>query len=133
NFKKIAISSVSSNVDTQSVSFNEMTLESVSGDVQFAQGKGENISVTTVSGKILLNDLDVTKGAFKSVSGDANLKVLAEKPNFSFSTVSGDLKLSLPSSASVNVKFESMTGELQNEFGRGTDGAGQLDISSLSG
>ena len=108
-------------------------MESVSGDAQFVNGKGQKISVSTVSGDIDAKDIDVRSGAFKSVSGDATIKALVEKPDFSFESVSGALTRSLPSTARIDVNFESMTGTLDNEFGKGKENPGQLSISSLSG
>ena len=133
SFNKINIQSVASDVDARGVNFKEASLESVSGDAALTDGTGDKLSVSTVSGDIAADNISIKGGAFKSVSGDATIKSLIEKPNFSFESVSGDLKLSLPATADIDVNFESMTGELQNEFGAAKQGAGKLSVSSLSG
>ena len=69
--------------------------------------------------------LKLKKEVLARFRGDTKVKTLVEKPMFDFESISGDIELSLPATANVDVSFDSMTGDLNNEFGAGKIGAGE--------
>jgi len=93
-------STVSGNIEGQSMKAVSSKIHSVSGDISIAEILSENINGDTVSGNISLgiggSDLSSGEWFFKSVSGNIKVSLLEKaKPNFSIeaSTISGTVKI----------------------------------------
>ena len=134
-FEKMKMGVVSSDVFGSQLSFKAFAMSSVSGDLQLKASQGDSIKLEAVSGDGILNITGLKKAEFSSVSGDIQLKALQTNPELKFSSVSGDLTLSLPKDSAIDVEFESMTGDLKNDFGISKKGTSSksLKFSSLSG
>jgi hypothetical protein len=127
----------------------ELEIESVSGDVRLAGGKGPSIEMETVSGDVTLLD-----GRAKGVSGHTvSGNVVFEGPvldsgSYDFSTTSGDIRLTLPERPNATLSAATFSGEFSSDVPTTQDtgrrrrhrfnatwgtGTARLDIESLSG
>lgn len=132
-FATVKVEAVSSNLIASNIRFENFKSESVSGDVKMVQCSGDTVKVESVSGN---SDIDVAQlktGEFESVSGSTLLKSRSEVSQVTFESVSGDLKLEMPKETNLDVHFESLSGELSNEFGLSKKPLSSLKFSSLSG
>ena len=132
-FENIQIENVISDVFATEVSFKNFAVATVSGDVRLKDSKGQNIKIESVSGSNHVEVSDVKSAEFSSVSGDTVLVSKTTNPTLKYSSVSGDLNLKIPQDSDVDVNFESMTGDLINDFGRSKKSNKTLKFSSLSG
>ncbi len=85
-------------VKLTNISNGHVEITSVSGDVTLNSVSGSFLSVNTTKGKIIF-DGDVTPGA-----------------SYTLSTHSGDIDMTLPASASVDITARSVSGKVQNDF-----------------
>jgi DUF4097 and DUF4098 domain-containing protein YvlB len=115
-----------SGVEAEAVSAN-LTVESVDGDVSIecvngnvrVQGDLDDVNVSVVSGNIHVeSDTAMKGGSFETVSGDIDFKGdLDPGGKFAFESLSGNVKLYLPSSTSADFQIETFSGDIDNEFG----------------
>ena len=113
---QIEAETVSADIEIEGIE-GAVEIESVSGDVEINSPVRE-AEVATVSGTVrVTSSSPLEGGSFETVSG----KVVYEAPiydgRFSFSAVSGDLILRLPSDSSVEFEMETFSGDIENDFG----------------
>ena len=120
----------------------------VSGDVE-ARDLSSEVTATTVSGDIYISTTEVGWGT--TVSGEIDIEMgSSDWDDLHFSTVSGDITLTLPPGLDTEVEFESLTGDFDADLDvrvesrrdrwigsrfRGTigDGGRQLSFNTVSG
>ncbi len=143
-----AISSVSGDVDIAGVS-GELTAKSVSGEVTVKDVTG-SVHASSVSGNVHVGKVGGTANA-KSTSGNVEVEIvsLEGSGNLDFGSVSGNVRVKLPSNLDAEVSLSTMTGDLKTDFpltiekskwgagqkanGRVGSGARNLKMSSVSG
>lgn len=136
------IETVSSLVYTKGILYESFDVDSISGSIT-ASGTFRNADLNSVSG-----DITVT-GTLKSadcetISGTIDLKT--EKPlsdESSFTSVSGDITLTLPEDSSFYMEWQTLSGSVGNEFvggkcdKKGTldmlDGKPEIELETISG
>jgi DUF4097 and DUF4098 domain-containing protein YvlB len=92
-------------------------IKTISGDVQLTGGGGE-VDVTTVSGAAMLDLGDVTRGRFKSVSGDVTASLaLAADGQIESESVSGDIGIKFAAAPAAEIDVQSFSGDIKNCFG----------------
>jgi DUF4097 and DUF4098 domain-containing protein YvlB len=122
--------------------------KTVSGDLE-ARGIDGEVAFNSVSGGLTLAGGVVSKLAAKTVSGQVTADIdLRDGTGLKVSTVSGDVAVRVPASASARVDLKSASGRVRNGFdgtspapGRGpsvlsaTIGSGSADLtlSSMTG
>jgi DUF4097 and DUF4098 domain-containing protein YvlB len=122
---------------------------SMSGDVEIANVTGE-IHATSMSGDVRVRDVAGTVEA-TAMSGDVHARItrLVGNGELKFTTMSGDVEVSLPSDLDANVSIATLSGSISNDFGlsvsekkygpgqtaRGQlgDGSRTVTLKSLSG
>ncbi len=93
--------------------------ETVSGDLDLHGKLNGDISVDTVSGKILLRADNPSEVEVSAVSGDAELHTgLARRGQLKAESTSGDLKLLLPATSSARLELSSFSGQIQSDTGK---------------
>lgn len=132
-FQKIHLETVTSDIFAKGLHFEDFQMATVSGDLRLQDSFGKNLKVESVSGNSHLQVANLKSVDMGSVSGDVTLETTTESPRLKFASVSGNLKLKIPKDSKVNVSFESMTGELINDFANSRSGGQSLKFSSLSG
>jgi Putative adhesin len=120
------VSGISANIWAKSVS-GDITLDgvagnvdakTVSGDVE-ARGIDGEVAFNSVSGGLTLAGGTVRNLAAKTISGQVTADIeLRDGGGIKVSTVSGDVAVRLPASASARVDLRSVSGRLRSTFAR---------------
>jgi Putative adhesin len=92
-------------------------VRTINGEVHLAGGGGE-VELTTVSGNAKIELGTLTRGRFKSISGNvsANLS-LAPDAELEGESVSGNIHLNFPSAPAADFDVQSFSGSIENCFG----------------
>lgn len=148
SYRYNSFSSVSGNVEVTGVS-GELNAKSVSGEVTVNNVNG-SVNATSVSGDVHVGKVEGTASA-KSTSGNVEVEVLSLEGagSMDFVSVSGDVRVKLPSNLDADVKLSTMSGALKTDFpltieeskwgtgrkanGRLGSGSRTLKLSSVSG
>lgn len=159
---ELQVSTTSGDVSLGQVT-GDMTLSTTSGEFRLEKGQGE-LDAGSVSGDIRVDSLDggfslnTTSGTLSiaegrgygrasSVSGDIRIFLAGLRGNLTISTTSGSMDISLPKEASLELTFDSTSGECNTFFdeslsfnkrgnkaeGRYNGGDNIIDVSSTSG
>jgi hypothetical protein len=124
-------------------------VQTVSGGVQLSGGSGE-AELGTVSGTVKADLGTLTRGRFKSISGDVTANFsMAPDADIEAESVSGTIKFAFASIPAANVDVQSFSGRIDNCFGpkpwepqygpgtklsfRSGDGRGSVRIATKSG
>jgi len=123
---------------------------SVSGDVSIDGAHGD-VSASTVSGDVTLEHLHATSVHVSTVSGEIDVRVeeLTGRGDFSFHSVSGDVRLEVPKNFGAELSLNTVSGDIDTDFpitlggssrlgrhrvdARIGDGGRRLDVSTVSG
>lgn len=132
----------------RSVSYDD-NFTSVSGDVHVTGVTGR-LHASAVSGDVHVKNVTGSVNA-SAVSGDVNIEIdrLEGSDDMKFSTVSGDVSVSLPSNLDADVDMSSFSGSIKTDFpvevrserfgsrnwarGKLGDGSRRLRVSTVSG
>ena len=113
----VRATTVSGDVRLTAHSAKAVEVKTISGDIQLMGGGGE-VDITTVSGSAMIELADVTRGRFKSVSGDMTAELsLAPDGQLEGESVSGDLSLKFAAAPAGEFDVESFSGDIKNCFG----------------
>ena len=92
-------------------------VKTISGDIQLTGGGGE-VDITTVSGGVSTDLADVSRGRFKSVSGDVSAALaLTPDGQIDSQSVSGDIGINFAAAPAAEFDVQSFSGEIKNCFG----------------
>jgi Putative adhesin len=92
-------------------------VKTINGDVQLTGGSGE-VEVTTVSGDAKIDLGTLTRGRFKSISGNMSTKLsLAPDAELEGESVSGNIRFQFPSAPAADFDIQSISGDIDNCFG----------------
>ena len=113
----VEVEAVSANLTVESVG-GDVSIECVNGNVRI-NGDLDDVSVSVVSGNINVeSNTGLKGGSFETVSGDIDYRGdLDPGGKFSFESLSGNVKLYLPSSVSADFNVETFSGDIVNELG----------------
>jgi hypothetical protein len=103
-----------------------VTIEAASGDL-FTSGLTGSQSVSSVSGSVVLSDVQGQQTAAESTSGDVEVRLLNPPGRLDASSVSGDVTVLVPDSGPYRVVGSTVTGDA--EIGVRTDPAAAATIS----
>jgi DUF4097 and DUF4098 domain-containing protein YvlB len=122
-----------------------LTIDSVSGDIS-GEGLSGPSHLKSVSGDIILRNSNLISANVNTVSGDVSLQTGLGKGPYKFNSVSGDIRLLVPSTCSCKVEMHSVSGDFstnlpvnQSNHTRGNHsarvGTGGVDVllNSVSG
>jgi DUF4097 and DUF4098 domain-containing protein YvlB len=113
----VRASTVSGDVRLTAHAAKAVEVKTISGDIQLMGGGGE-VDVTTVSGSAIIELADVTRGRFKSVSGDMTADLaLAPDGQIESESVSGDISLKFAAVPAAEFDVQSFSGDINNCFG----------------
>ena len=101
-------------IPQQDVRLNLTTVND--GDIVVSNAKGE-MEINNVNGSIQLENVTGSVVA-STISGDVKVNFVSVNPNaaMAFSTLSGDIDLTLPAMINVNLKLKSDMGEMYSDF-----------------
>jgi hypothetical protein len=113
----VRATTVSGDVQLTAHAAKAIEVKTISGDIQLTGGGGE-ADITTVSGSAMIELADVTRGRFKSVSGDMTAELaLAPDGQLEGESVSGDLTLKFAAAPAAAFDVQSFSGDIRNCFG----------------
>jgi DUF4097 and DUF4098 domain-containing protein YvlB len=133
----------------RSIAYKYDHISSVSGDVSVSDITGK-VHASAVSGDVHVSGVTGSVNA-ASVSGDVDVNIsgLEGVDDMKFSAVSGDVKVTLPSTLDADVEISTLSGEIDTNFpleikkeqfapgrrasGKLGDGTRRLKMSSVSG
>lgn len=124
----VEIDSVSAEVDVTGVAGNELSIDSVSGDIIVAAAPRE-AEIDSVSGdlRLTLNSSDVD---VESVSGDVDLRGRLDG-EIGVETVSGDLEVAVVESSVRSLSGASVSGDMR--ISTALASGGEISLESVSG
>ena len=120
------VSGISANISAKSVS-GDITLDGVTGSVDAktvsgnveARGLDGELAFNSVSGDLTLAGGAVRKLAARTLSGQVTADIdVPERGGLRVSTVSGDVAVRVPASASARVDLKSTSGRVRSNFER---------------
>ena len=106
----LSVKSVSGPVSANNLE-GELLLESVSGKIEGAKLRGDLI-LKTVSGDAKLQDSELSSVQGKTVSGDFSMATGLSEGPYAFKSVSGNIKLRVPSETGGTIRMSSISGTL---------------------
>jgi DUF4097 and DUF4098 domain-containing protein YvlB len=145
----LRVTTVSGTVRLSAPAAQRIEIKTFSGNVQLTGGSGE-AEVSTVSGRVQADLGSLTRGRFKSISGDvtANFST-ARDAEIEAESVSGKIRFGFASVPAADFDVESFSGTIDNCFGpkpteaqygpgsklifKGGDGHGTIRIVTQSG
>jgi DUF4097 and DUF4098 domain-containing protein YvlB len=145
----LRINTVTGTVHLSAPSAKRIEVKTISGNVQLTGAPGE-AEVTTVSGKVQADLGSLSRGRFKSISGDvaANFS-MAQGAEIEGESVSGTMRFGFASTPGADFDVQSFSGTIDNcfgpkptqaEYGPGSklifkngDGHGNVRIATKSG
>jgi hypothetical protein len=117
----VDVSSVSGDVVFGGAANTSMTrahLQTVSGNIN-AKGLSGRVKIETVSGDMVVDAGQIQDLEAGTVSGDANLTLTpAPHASIKLESMSGDLRLHLPSSLSAHIEATTFSGGIDSDFGK---------------
>jgi predicted membrane protein len=117
----VDVNSVSGDVAFDAATNTSMTrahLQTVSGNIR-AKGLSGRVKVETVSGDMVVDAGQIQDLEAGTVSGDANLTLTpAPHASIKLESMSGDLRLHLPSSLSAHIEATTFSGGIDSDFGK---------------
>ena len=119
---RLDASGVSSDVTVRGATAG-VSANSVSGDVSLSDVTGD-IRVNSVSGDVKVSGASTGSVRANSVSGDIEIGVdqLTGSGDLEFSTVSGDVVITLPANLDADIRMGTLSGELTSDFPMTTQG-----------
>ena len=146
------IRSSSGNIDINNINSENINIRSISGEIICDYIKiNEEFYSETSSGDIKVRNLENSGSNFKSISGEVTLINLEEinsiatssgniiiedylvKNELNIKSVSGEVELDLIEDSSIDLKFESVSGDLDNNFGDVYGGNNKIFVKTTSG
>lgn len=149
--KKLNISSSVSNLRISSISLNSLTVKSISGNQELINVNAKNLSLNSTAGNINLNNVitessdltNVSGNIFgtnfsgnthcKTLSGDIEMHFDKFNNDYSFSTISSTVTLSIPSNNNFSLDSNTTDGLIFNEFKENKSSKNKIHFDSISG
>jgi DUF4097 and DUF4098 domain-containing protein YvlB len=97
------------------VGTEDLTIRTASGDITLEEYQGANLTVNTATGTVEVENVQADT-SIQTVTGPIELKMNTLKQDVDLQTNSGDLKVSLPDTASFSMTIESPTNKPDIEF-----------------
>jgi DUF4097 and DUF4098 domain-containing protein YvlB len=108
---------VSGDVQLTARAAKAIEVKTISGDIRLTGGGGE-VDITSVSGSARIELSDVTRGRFKSVSGDLTAALtLMSEGQIDSESVSGNVSLKFAGTPNAEFDVQSFSGDIRNCFG----------------
>jgi len=113
----LRVNTVSGDVRLQAPGSRDAEVQTISGNVSL-YGAGGEVEVSTVSGDAELSLGTLSRGRFKTVSGDFGIgSTLAAGGRIEVESVSGDVIVTFPAAPDAAIDLQSFSGAISNCFG----------------
>lgn len=130
--KEINAASVSGDINIENFNGTKIQLKTTSGNLGANSLKAMEIQADSISGNI---NFEKVEGNLKisTVSGDVSAEVTLLEDDILIKTISGEAKLTLPSSSSFVFDLESISGDIKNNFDSKIKSASERSMQGSSG
>jgi lia operon protein LiaG len=132
NFNDVKLNSVSGDIRNKETSSRSYSASTVSGDLSLSDIFSENTSLSSVSGDIDYNG-SLESLTASSVSGDCNFSLDSLTGRIKLNSTSGDIELRLPESISASIDFSTVSGDLSSDIPILTTGSKKNHLSGTIG
>jgi DUF4097 and DUF4098 domain-containing protein YvlB len=113
----VCATTVSGEVQLTARAAKAIEVKTISGDIHLTGGGGQ-VDITSVSGSAGIELSDVTRGRFKSVSGDLTAALtLMPEGQIDSESVSGNVNLKFAGTPNAEFDVQSFSGDIKNCFG----------------
>ena len=147
----LRVNTVTGTVRLSAPSAKRIEIKTISGNVQLTGGQGDaEAEVSTVSGKVQADLGSLTRGRFKSISGDITANYsMAPDAEIEGESVSGTIRFGFAATPGADFDVQSFSGNIDNCFGpkptepqygpgsklifKSGDGHGNVRIATKSG
>jgi len=127
NQAAIEAKTTSGDMDVKSLNVNELTMETVSGDISLKESAGNSLLKTTSGSINIEGDLKADSKIF-TISGDIKAKMLVEE-TLEITTTSGDIEIKLQPDSKGSLILSSTSGDI---YFTG-ESFNKININSVSG
>ncbi len=105
------------NIDVHDVGNGHVHLRTLKGTVTVANVTDGHIEISSVSGPVILKDVSGPNVEVNTTNGTISYAgMFSNNGDYEFTTHSGDITVTLPANASVDVAARSVTGRVENDF-----------------
>ncbi|MDD4213010.1 MAG: DUF4097 family beta strand repeat-containing protein [Bacilli bacterium] len=112
----LLIDSVSGKIEVNDVVAENCLIDQVSGTITFTNVTLNDLAIDTVSGKIKSTASAFTRISLQAVSSQVELENTTTPTSCTIETVSGSIKLTLPTDASFRFEYDKVSGSVNSEF-----------------
>lgn len=120
---------------------DEMNINGISSDITLTSIKGNSLKVNAVSGNLEITDTNFKDMELDGISGEIKAEFLMLPEILDISSVSGNIKLSLPENPGFNVEYKTVSGSFNSDFTLENkeknhiykNGSADIEISTVSG
>ncbi|MHA1194439.1 MAG: DUF4097 family beta strand repeat-containing protein [Promethearchaeota archaeon] len=113
--ENVSIDTVSADVDISNLDIKNIQCKTVSGELRIESLGSDHLTLKTTSGNInildILGDLKID-----SVSGNVNVEYEVFAQDINIKTISGKVKIGLPENAEFYLKTNTVSGEVDTDF-----------------
>ncbi len=113
--------------------YGNFNINLISGDIKVSDVVLDKFGVNIVSGDLNIQNSEFFRGDFETVSGDIEIQDFEVKGDTRISSVSGDIGLDFVDKCSIDLRFESVSGDLKNNFGKIVNGDYLVSVETISG
>ncbi len=131
-FNDVILNTVSGNISNKNTSSNSYSASSVSGDLSLSDIFSEKTSLSSISGNIDYSG-SLESLTASSVSGDCNFSLDSLTGRIKLNSTSGDIELRLPESISASIDFSTVSGDLSSDIPILTTGSKKNHLSGTIG
>lgn len=130
----ISLHSISGRITADSLTTNDLTADTTSGGIKMEETTTEELSFDTISGDVNFY------GSFKnldadSTSGKYDITNEEVPDGFDIDTVSGSIDITMPAIEGLDIKFDSVSGDLSSDIpvSYNSKGSDKYYINTISG
>lgn len=128
----MTLKTVSGEIDTNNIDTKELLITSTSGDITLEKIETKNSKIKTISGSI---EIESITGKIKAntVSGDVDINNLLVTNNSSITTTSGDIDIKIDETSTCIINTKTVSGDVDSINNTGKDSNLVLELKTTSG
>lgn len=134
---ELSVGTISGDIELEDSNVQKIYVKTTSGDMNIKSSKLQDVNVSTVSGDIKLETSDMQKVAIKTTSGDLDIYDVRIK-DINTATISGDINMNLVEQS--NLKLKSVSGTIkidgkiyEREYNEDNSFGSNINVKSSSG
>ena len=127
----LGVNGISGDIKITNLNLNELYAESVSGEISLKNVICKDVGLHSVSGEVYSLDSEGISSV-KTTSGDVDFDNYNVKGDLNIETVSGDVELDIRDDSSIDVYFDSISGDFK-ESSKTRGGEYKIKVKTTSG